>query len=366
MPSLVRAFVVDDEPPARARLRQLLTEIGDVLIVGEAADAQEARTAIALVHPDVVFLDIEMPESSGTALAATLPEPRPIIVFATAFERYALDAFGVDATDYLLKPITRARLAGALARVRDRLERRSDFDREMVAASAAQAGLLRHLIAIPGFDSAAATLPARAVGGDFYLAQALGSDRYSFALGDVAGKGVPAGLVASSLQARIETMGRHGAGTATDVVADVNRALCATIESARFATLIYLELDAARGSVQLVNAGHPPLIIATPDGGRTLAASTGPALGLLPDARFEVHAFDLTPGGVLVAYSDGVTEAMDDEGDELGEARLAHAVQQHLDLGAERLCQTLLELARDHRGGAPAADDVTVMVIKRD
>jgi sigma-B regulation protein RsbU (phosphoserine phosphatase) len=365
MPSLIKAFVVDDEPPARARLRQLLSEIGDVLVVGEAGDPQEARAAIALIHPDVVFLDIEMPESSGTALAATLPEPRPFIVFATAFERYALDAFGVDATDYLLKPITRARLAGALARVRERLERRSDFDREMVAASAAQAGLLRRLLVIPGFDSAAATLPARAVGGDFYLAQSLGSGRYSFALGDVAGKGVPAGLVASSLQARIETMGRHGVGTPADVVADVNRALCGTIESARFATLIYLELDAERGTVQLVNAGHPAVIIVSPDGSRALGPSTGPALGLLPDAHFDVHTFEIPPGGVLAAYSDGVTEAMDDEGEELGEARLAQAVQRHLALGADHLCRTLLELARDHRGGAPAADDVTVMVIKR-
>jgi DNA-binding LytR/AlgR family response regulator len=135
---MVRAFIVDDEPPARVRLRQLLSDAGGVIVVGEAGDAIEARTAIADSRPDVVFLDIEMPETSGTELAASLPEPRPFVVFATAFDHYALAAFAVDATDYLVKPITRARLAGTLARVRERLSRRSDLERDLVAAAAAQ------------------------------------------------------------------------------------------------------------------------------------------------------------------------------------------------------------------------------------
>ena len=116
---MIRALLVDDEPPARTRLRQLLVEAGDVLVVGEAANVDEARSAIAETHPDVVFLDIEMPEGRGTTLAASLPEPRPFVVFATAFDRYALDAFAVDATDYLLKPITRGTSRGyARARAR--------------------------------------------------------------------------------------------------------------------------------------------------------------------------------------------------------------------------------------------------------
>ena len=116
---MVRAFIVDDEPPARMRLRQLLAEDGDVLVVGEAGDAIEARSAIADTRPDVVFLDIEMPETSGTELAASLPEPRPFVVFATAFDRYAVDAFAVDATDYpgqADQPRTAVRDAGARAR----------------------------------------------------------------------------------------------------------------------------------------------------------------------------------------------------------------------------------------------------------
>ena len=107
-----RALIVDDEPPARARLRQLLERSGVVLVSAKPADAGEARA----VHgryavPTCVFLDIEMPEVRGTTLAASLPEPRPFVVFATAYERYAIDAFACDATDYLLKPVNRGKLA---------------------------------------------------------------------------------------------------------------------------------------------------------------------------------------------------------------------------------------------------------------
>jgi sigma-B regulation protein RsbU (phosphoserine phosphatase) len=363
---VIRAFLVDDEPPARARLRQLLAEAGDVVVVGEAGNADDARAAISDTHPDVVFLDIEMPEGQGTTLAGSLPEPRPFIVFATAYDRYALDAFALAATDYLMKPITRGRLAGTLERVRDRLSRQSNLEREMVAASATQSWLLpRNLPQIPGFDCAAATVPAGAVGGDFYLAQPLANGRFSLALGDVAGKGVPAGLVASSVQARLETMARHAERGAADVIRDVNQALSQTIESARFATLAYLELDPVSAVAEVVNAGHLPLIAITTDGRRELVSSTGPALGMLPDARYQSHTLMLPRGAVLVAYSDGVTEAMGEDGEEFGEAELVHEIERHLSGTAAQICQVILDAARDHRAGAPPSDDVTALVIKR-
>jgi sigma-B regulation protein RsbU (phosphoserine phosphatase) len=363
---VIRAFLVDDEPPARARLKQLLAEIGDVVVVGEAGNAEDARPAIAAVQPDVVFLDIEMPETRGTELAASLPEPRPFLVFATAYDRYALDAFAVAATDYLLKPITRGRLAGTMSRVRERLSRQTDLEREMAAASATQSWLMpRTLPEIPGFDCAAISLPARSVGGDFFVAQPLPDGRFSLALGDVAGKGMPAGLVASSIQARLETMARHVAHDAAVVVADVNRALLHVIESARFATLAYFELDPARGECQIVNAGHLPVIAIGPDGHRELVSSTGPALGIVPDAHYTAQRVTVSSGGALVAYSDGVTESTDDAGDEFGEAQLVATIERHVTATAAGLCQSVIDAARDHRAGAPAEDDVTVLVIKR-
>jgi two-component system LytT family response regulator len=115
---MIRVLLVDDEEPARDRLRRLLAEVGDVEIVGEAGDGERAMEEIARLAPDVVFLDIQMPGCTGMEVAASLPSPRPHIVFCTAFDQYAVDAFELSAADYLLKPVNRARLAQALDRVR--------------------------------------------------------------------------------------------------------------------------------------------------------------------------------------------------------------------------------------------------------
>jgi serine phosphatase RsbU (regulator of sigma subunit) len=363
---MVRAFIVDDEPPARVRLRQLLSDAGGVIVVGEAGDAIEARTAIADSRPDVVFLDIEMPETSGTELAASLPEPRPFVVFATAFDHYALAAFAVDATDYLVKPITRARLAGTLARVRERLSRRSDLERDLVAAAAAQAMLLgRHLPSIDGYDTAALTVPARGVGGDFFLSQQVGPTRFVLALGDVSGKGMPAGIVASSLQARIEAVARHARGTASEVMTDVNRALCDTSEGARYATLAYLELDTERSRLLVINAGHPPLLVVTPDRPIRFIDSTAPALGLFPEGRFEACAVPLGDGAMVVSYSDGVTESLDPEGVEFAHDRLCAVVARYATGSASDVCNGIFAAVRAHVAGDRATDDVTVLVVKK-
>ena len=169
---MIRALLVDDEAPARARLRALIDEIGGVTVVGEAGDADAARAAVAALAPDVVFLDIEMPAERGTDLAATLPEPRPFIVFATAYERFAIDAFQYDAADYLLKPVNRQRLQATLQRMRDKVAQRQASAREVEAATRAQAYLLpQSLPQVSGYVLAARTL-AGAGGGRRLLRRA--------------------------------------------------------------------------------------------------------------------------------------------------------------------------------------------------
>lgn len=113
----LRVLLVDDEAPARTRLRQLLGERGGVEIVGEAEDGIAALERIQELAPDVVFLDVQMPGCTGLEVAASLGRPRPAIIFCTAFDEHAVDAFELQAVDYLLKPVTRARLDAALARV---------------------------------------------------------------------------------------------------------------------------------------------------------------------------------------------------------------------------------------------------------
>jgi two-component system LytT family response regulator len=121
----MRLLIVDDERPARERLRRLLVQQAaqaGISAVDEAGDGFEALAQVEACRPDAIFLDIAMPELSGIELAASLPEPAPLVVFLTAHDRYALQAFEVDAIDYLLKPCDDMRLRRALQRLRTRLE----------------------------------------------------------------------------------------------------------------------------------------------------------------------------------------------------------------------------------------------------
>jgi serine phosphatase RsbU (regulator of sigma subunit) len=363
---VIRAILVDDEPPARARLRALLTELGGVRVVGEAGDAEEARTTIAAHRPDVVFLDIEMPETPGTALAASLPEPRPFIVFATAFDRFALEAYQYDATDYLLKPINRARLAQTLARVRERLSRQSDLERELRDATEVQSHLLpRELPCVPGFDCAALSRSARGVGGDFYDLVPASPGRMAVVLGDVSGKGTAAGLVASSIHARLHTAARHASEDPPALVAGLNHDVYRTTDGARYASLIFAGIDTAGGQLRAVNAGHPPALIVRRDGAIDTLAATGPALGLLPEARFEAHDTRLDPGDSLILYSDGVTEALDESDTEFGDVRLVDMVRSLAGSSAAACCRAVVDAVGDHRRSRQRQDDVTVLVVRR-
>jgi two-component system LytT family response regulator len=135
----LRVLLVDDEQPARDRLRQLLAGAEQVEIVGEAEDGVQAIERVAELSPDLVLLDIQMPGCSGLEVAASLGRPRPAIIFCTAFDQYAVDAFELQALDYLLKPVNRARLQAALARVQDRRAGASDSEAESSPAAKADA-----------------------------------------------------------------------------------------------------------------------------------------------------------------------------------------------------------------------------------
>ena len=129
---MIRVLVVDDEPPARAKLRMLLGREAGFELVATAADGEEAVAAIRRDEPDVVLLDVQMPRLDGFGVVATVGvEAMPLVVFVTAYDEHALRAFEVNAVDYLLKPFAAPRLTAALDRVRRRLEelragRRSD------------------------------------------------------------------------------------------------------------------------------------------------------------------------------------------------------------------------------------------------
>lgn len=128
--SMLHVLLVDDEPLALRRLETLFGDIDDVEVVGTASTGEEAEDRIAKLRPDLVMLDISMPKKSGIRVAADLvADPRPEIIFVTAFEQYAPDAFEVDAADYLLKPVRFDRLRQAVERARRRRAMRDAVDR---------------------------------------------------------------------------------------------------------------------------------------------------------------------------------------------------------------------------------------------
>lgn len=141
MTSVLRLVLVDDEPLARARARRLLEQAGGAEVVGEAGSAAEAERVIAQTAPDAILLDIQMPGDDGFALLARL-DPRPAVVFTTAYDQYAVRAFEANAVDYLLKPFRADRLAEALARVRSELARPEELSRrlEELLAAVGRAG----------------------------------------------------------------------------------------------------------------------------------------------------------------------------------------------------------------------------------
>lgn len=148
----MRALIVDDEAPARARLRRLLASEADVEIAGEAADGLEALTLLDRLHPDVVFLDVQMPRLDGFGVIERVgPDAMPFVIFVTAHDEHALRAFEVQALDYLLKPFAPQRLQAVIARVRRELARgggREDVSARLAALLEATA-------------TAAATAPSR-------------------------------------------------------------------------------------------------------------------------------------------------------------------------------------------------------------
>jgi two-component system LytT family response regulator len=122
----IRTLIVDDEPLARERLRHLIRDIPDLEVVGECGDGRTALDAVRTLGPDLVFLDVQMPEMGGFDLLGRLdPGEIPAVVFVTAYDRYALDAFEVHALDYLLKPFDRDRFLKTVRRVRDHLKARN-------------------------------------------------------------------------------------------------------------------------------------------------------------------------------------------------------------------------------------------------
>jgi sigma-B regulation protein RsbU (phosphoserine phosphatase) len=211
------------------------------------------------------------------------------------------------------------------------------------------------------FEVAATSVPCRAIGGDFFDYFHLPRDGFAFVLGDVAGKGPAAALLASLLQG-IFTANAYRDGTPAGFVTLANDALVRRAVEARFATAIYAVLD-RRGRLTYCNAGHNPPFLVSRSGVRRLDWG-GMVVGAFEHATFDEDTQQLWPGDVLVAYSDGVTEARDSSGEEFGEERLLSCVQANCTRSPVDIMEYLLSTVHQFSAGTAQGDDLTMLVLR--
>jgi phosphoserine phosphatase RsbU/P len=244
---------------------------------------------------------------------------------------------------------------------RETLEK-ARIDEELRIASQIQQALLPtpHRAAA-FFDAYGTSISCREIGGDFYDYIDLPDGRFGFALGDVAGKGTPAALLTAVLQG-IFAGHAPASGGPSDTMSRVNRGLLARAVEARFATAFF-GIIGPDGRLAYCNAGHNPPFVFSGGTTRRLEAG-GLVLGLFANATYEEEAVQLTAGDTVVVFSDGVSEALNERGEEFGDERIVEAISPALSEPPQELLGRLLAAVKSFTGAAPQNDDITALVLR--
>jgi serine phosphatase RsbU (regulator of sigma subunit) len=272
--------------------------------------------------------------------------------------------FSQDDLDFL--QLMGAHVAQALANAQ---AQRMLLERQRLLKELELAKKIQHLFlpsrlpTISGLGLAARMISSRQVGGDYYDAVPVENGRTLLLLGDVSGKGVAAALVMSNLQAALWATADLGFGLG-EWAAHLNEVLFHRLEGSRYVTafLLLLERDGRHGTY--VNAGHPPALVVGADGNQRLE-STGTPLGMLPDQQYETGSVELGENSVLLLYSDGLTEAADESGEELGVEGLETILADVAGEQAEPAAAKILEAVERFGGSDQDRDDRTLVLLRR-
>ena len=219
---------------------------------------------------------------------------------------------------------------------------------------------------VSGVDLAGYCRPAQAVGGDYYDFFVLSDGRLALALGDISGKGISAALLMASLRASLRSIASLQQSDLASLIRHVNNLVYESSTTNRYATFFYAEYDPSTSLLTFVNAGHnPPYILR---GTQVIPLeATGTVVGLLPDAEYAQATIPMHSGDVLLAFTDGISEAMNHQDDEWGEDRMIACAQQLLNqpggsVTARQLLDCILAAADKFTSGAPQHDDMTLLV----
>jgi len=237
---------------------------------------------------------------------------------------------------------------------------------EMRVAKQTQINLLpKDFPDISGYQIAARTIPAREVGGDSYDLIQIDDKHFAFCLGDVSGKGMPAAMLMSNLQATLRSFTITG-NLCKDIIANSNDLLYNSTEPSKFATLFYGILNPESNEIVFCNAGHNNPFLFSADGNVKELKTGGLILGCMPDSEYEEEKISINRNDIIVIFSDGITEAMNENEEEYGEEKLKEFISNHLDEAPEIIIENILSDVRMFVGEAPQWDDMTLLIIKRE
>jgi sigma-B regulation protein RsbU (phosphoserine phosphatase) len=367
-----RVLVADDQPDVLEALRWLLTGEGYEPEFVSSTDAVLERLRERPFDLLLMDLNYSRDTTSGREGLELIPKVRALdaslpIVVMTGWGSVdtAVEAMRHGARSFVQKPWEDVTLLEILQREIEEAQasKRSDAKqkREFEEARLIQRGLLPTTTPqLAGLSLASSWKPANGVGGDCFDMLTFGAGAMGVYIADVAGKGVPAALLMSNLQAAVRAFAQEGAAPGS-VATSVNRLLCRNMASGRFVTFCYARIDVSAGKLTYANAGHNPPLLVRADATIEKLAPGGTVLGVFAESTYEQGDFPLRPNDRLIFYTDGITEGRNPDGDEFGEDRLAASALQYRALGADDMLAAMLRDVEAFNAGV-YEDDATLIV----
>jgi len=371
-PTTARILVADDQPDVLEALRWLLTGEGYEPEFVSSTDAVLERLRERPFDLLLMDLNYSRDTTSGREGLELIPRVRahdpllPIVVMTGwGSVDTAVEAMRRGARSFVQKPWEDVALLEIVQREIDDAQatkrRDAKQQREFEEARLIQRGLLPvTLPQMPGVQLASSWRPADGVGGDCFDVLTFPSGGVGITIADVAGKGVPAALLMSNLQAAVRAFAQDGAAPAA-VCTSVNRLLCRNMASGRFVTFCYAYIDPSRRKLTYANAGHNPQLVVRSNGAVDRLVPSGTVLGVFADGTYEQGTLALGPGDRLVFYTDGITEGRNPAGEEFGDEQLAAVAVRHRRLPAEDMLASVMRDVETFNAGT-YEDDATLIV----
>lgn len=369
-----RVLIADDQPHVVEALQLLLKCSG--FSTESVSHPERVLRALEREPFDAVLLDLNYTRDTtsgeeGLELVSqirSLDKLLPVVVMtAWGSVDQAVAAMQRGASDFVQKPWDNWQLLQKLQQqlLRAQAQRRSQSQREeeLREAREIQDNLLpKELPEVAGFEVAAMTQPLRVVGGDYYNVSPLNSHHTMLCIADVAGKGMPAALLMSSLHAALQPLIAQKL-TPSELCRRLNRILCDLTPLNKFVTFFCAVLDSQNKRLSYCNGGHNPPLLIRADGTSTELSGAGAVLGHFPDWHYEQSEAQITIGDTLLLFTDGLVEVCNADHEPFGEHNALRIVQERTHSSAQDL-MSLLMLAASEHCGRKFQDDASLMVLK--